>query len=248
MKLPTGDSSFFPSYFHTERGKSLIIEPISLTKDHELRLRLDAALERGPGLSIALGAPDLYKVVAIALTDAAEQMFDIAAFIFNVPVEEIGRELTLAEILEVIMSCVYESTDETDQERVESGDIWTLARLIDFFGKEYSWTISSVMQMSRHQLKTVLNAVEERIEETDKAIEDDRVDRGGYATAEERMHHSKLLRRVKGKADKRTGLKKGPGATPSAEPDWSKSEGVNSLLMFAQVTGTPIKIQKEGKV
>lgn len=248
MKLPTGDSSFFPSYFLTERGKSLIIEPISLTKDHELRRRLDAALERGPGLSLVLGAPDLYKVMAIALTDAAEQMFDIAAFIFDVSPDEIGAELTLAEIIEVIMSCVYEATDETDQERVDGGDIWTFARVIDFFGKEYGWTIPHVMNMSRHQLKTILKAVEERNEETEKALKDSRSGRGGYETAEERMNSSKLLREVKGKAHRRTGLKKGSDATPSAEPDWNKSEGVNSLRMFARVTGTPIKIQKEANV
>ena len=248
MKLPTGDSSFFPSYFHTERGKSLTIEPISLTKDHELRRRLDAALERGPGLFIVLGAPNLYKVIAIALTDAAEQMIDIAAFIFDVTPEQIGDELSLAEVMEVIMSCVYEATDETDQKRVDTGDIWTFARIIDFFGKEYGWTILNVMAMSRHQLKTVLNAVEERMEEQDKANDEARSDDGRHATAEQRMNSNKLLRQVKGKAHRRTGLKKGQDAHPSAEPDWDQSEGVNSLLMFARVTGTPIKVQKDVNV
>lgn len=249
MKLPTGDSSFFPTYFVTERGKSLTIQPISLTKDYELRSRLDAALERGPGLSIALGAPDLYKVMAIALTDAAEQMIDIVAFIFDVLPDQIGEELVLAEIVEVIMSCVYEATDETDQERVDEGDIWTFARIIDFFGKEYGWTIPDVLKMSRHQLKTVLNAVEERMKETDEALEASRSGSDGtHSTAEERMNNTKLLRRVKGKAHRRTGLKKSQDTHPAAEADWSKSEGVNSLKMFAHVTGTPIKIQKEGRV
>ncbi len=250
MKLPTGDSAFFPSYFRTERGKSLVIEPISLTKDHELRYRIDSALERGPGLSIALGlAPDLYKVMVIALTPAAEQMIDIAAFIFDLTPEEVGEKLSLAEIIEVIMSCVYEATETTDQDRVNDGDIWTFARIIDFFGKEYGWTIPEIMNMSRHQLKTVLNAVEERMADEEKAMEESRSGNDGtHATAEERMNSGKLLRKVKGKAHRRTGLKMEQDVHPSADPDWTKSEGVNSLRMFAHVTGTPIKIQKEGRV
>lgn len=247
MKLPTGDSSFFPSYFVTERRKSFTIQPISLTKDYEIRCRIDAVLDQGPGLSIVLGGPDIYKVVAIGLTDAAEHLLSIVAFIFDSTPAQIGEDLTLAECIEVIMSCVYEATDETDQKRVDDGDIWTFARLIDFLGTEYSWTIPDVMRMSRHQLKTVLNAVEERHKEQETALDESRT--GGHATAEERMNRgSKLLRRVKGKAHKRTKLTKGSANIPSAEPDWSQSEGVNSLLMFAQVTGTPIKIQREGEV
>jgi len=245
VKLPTGDSSFFPTYFTTEHGKSLLIEPISLIKDHELRRRIDDAVACGPGLSIVLGAPDLYKAMAIVATNAHDQMFEIAGFIFDKDPEFIGSVLTLAEIVEVIMSCLYEATDGTDADRVAEGDVWTFARLIDFFGKEYSWTITDIMGMSRHQLKTVLNAVEERHKEEEEALEDSRSDRqSGLAGAESRMNNTKLLHRVKGRGSKRK-LDK-DADHPSAEPDWDKSEGSNSLLMFATTLGIPIK--QEGNV
>ena len=247
MKLPTGDSSFFPSYYRTERGATLVIEPISLTKDHEIRRRIDTASERGPGLPLVLGGPDIMKALAVCSTDVAEDLFEITAFILDVSAEFVGTEMSLPETVEIIMSCVYTPTDETDEERVDSGDIWTFARLVDFLSKEYSWTIPIIMGMSRHQLKTVLKAVEERQADEKKAYEDAKDENsagGGLRTAKDRMENTNLLNKVDGKAKHRKKMKKGDDGKP--EPDWETSEGSNSLKMFAHTLG--IKIKKEGNV
>ncbi len=247
MKLPTGDSSFFPSYYRTERGKSLVIEPISLIKDHEIRRRIDAASDEGPGLSLVLGGPDVMKALAICGTDVAEDLFDITAFILDVSPKFVGAEMSLSETVEVIMSCVYTPTDENDEERVESGNIWSFARLVDFIGKEYGWTIPIIMGMSRHQLKTVLQAVEERQGDEKKAYDDAKDGKnvgGGLLTAKDRMENTNLLNSVKGKSKHRKKMKVGDDGKP--EPDWETSEGSNSLKMFAHTLG--IKIKEEGNV
>ena len=206
------------------------------------------ASEKGPGLPLVLGGPDMMKALAICSTDVAEDLFDIAAFILNVSPEFIGNEMALPETVEVIISCVYTPTDEMDEERVESGNIWTFARLVDFFSKEYSWTIPAIMAMSRHQLKTILKAVEERQAEDKKAYEDAKDGKsagGGLLSAKDRMENTNLLNKVKGKARHRKKMKAGEHI-PNAEPDWETSEGSNSLKMFAHTLG--IKIKQEGNV
>lgn len=242
MKLQTGDSSFFPTPFKAESGGRFEIVPISMSKDHELRRRVDAALEHGPGMAMVLSGPDLFKVLAVASTGVAEDLLDICSFIFEVEPAQC-EVLTMPEIIEVIVCCLYHPTEESDEERVASGDIWTLARIIDFFGKEYGWTIPDTLSMSRHQLKTVLNAVEGRYDDEKKAY--DKANRkGGLSGASDRMSNTNLLNEVSGNAKHRKPMKMGADDKP--EPDWGTSTGSNSLLMFANTLG--IQIKQEGNV
>jgi hypothetical protein len=242
VKLQTGDNSFFPTPFKAESGAGFEIVPISMNKDYELRRRVDAALERGPGMAMVLGGPDLFKVLAVSSTEVAEDLIDICAFIFEVKPEQC-EALTLPEIIEVIVCCLYHPTEASDEERVASGNVWTLARVIDFFGKEYGWTIPETLAMSRHQLKTVLNAVESRYDEEKKAY--DKANRkGGLSGAGDRMSNTNLLNEVSGEAQHRKPMKKGADGKP--EPDWETSTGSNSLLMFANTLGIPIKVEGDG--
>ena len=240
MKLQTGDSCFFPTPFKTDSGLNFDIAPISMHKDHELRRRVDAALERGPAMAMVLGGPDLFKILAVSSTDVSEELVGIGAFIFDVAPHVIEEHFTLVEVMEVIVCSLYHPTEESDEDRVASGNVWTLSRVIDFFGKEYGWTIPETLAMSRHQLKTVLNAVELRYEEEKKAYEKQPGGRSeGLSGAGDRMGNSGFASPVKGKPKHRKKMKIGAEGKP--EPDWDTSEGSNSLLMFANTLGIPIK-------
>lgn len=231
IRLQANDDAFFPYFTNLDTGEVVEIPRVSLLKDHLLRHRILQAVSKSPNLGMLLQGSSIQKSLSLALGPAKqEELTELVGIVLEKSADWVDDHLNVGEQIQLLVDILFTPTDPDDESRVDSGEVWTFAGVLDFFAKEYSWTVDEVLSRSRWELKALLNAVEDRYEKEIEAMKKgpgsrsrDRLMSGGKGWHE--VNVPKRRRRVK----------------EDGKPDWDKATGGSNLMQFAQATGMTIK-------
>lgn len=173
MRLQSNDSAFFPQRLEVATGIEVELPPFTLRKDERVRYVLKKVLERDEiGIPAAVISDNIIvRTLGLALTRAYDDLLDIGSLILERDVDWIENNCDTADLVELVGSFVLSPVDPDDQDRVESGEVWTLARLVDFMASEYSWTVDDVLDRTRWELRAILEAAADRYDERNRQME-----------------------------------------------------------------------------
>lgn len=220
MRPKSNDSAFFPARVTLATGIEVELPRFTLRKDEQVRHVLRRVLDNNElGLSAALVSDNkILRWLGLSLSRAPEDLLEIGSLILEREAKWVENHCDTADLVELVGSFVLTPVDESDQGRVEQGEVWSLAKLIDFLASEYGWTINDVLDSTRWELKAILQAVSDRYEEKNRQMKNQKTGRKSAVR---------------------------PGRRKYMTPEKSK-ENVDALRAFAQSRGTYEHIQGGG--
>lgn len=173
MRLQANDSAFFPQRVTTVSGEEVTLPPFTLRKDEQVRHVLKKVLTSNElGLPATLMSENhLIRLFGLALTSAPDDLLEIGSLIMERDPSWVEDHCDTADLVELVGTFVLAPVSDNEQERVASGEVWTLARLIDFLASEYGWTVEDVLDRTRWELKAIIEAASDRYEERNRQAE-----------------------------------------------------------------------------
>jgi len=174
MRPRADDTSFFPHRVELATGVEVEVPPLTLRKDERVRHEIQKILQRDEaGLSVSLlSDQSIITLIALSLSSAPDDLISIGAMILDQPSNWIEDHSSISDIVGLVKNFVLTPVDPNDEKRVDKGDVWTLARLIDFLAQEYGWTIDEILDRTRWELKAIIEAAGQRYEEQKAAMEE----------------------------------------------------------------------------
>ncbi len=162
------DEAFLPGFWVGRHvGYPIEVPRVSMYRDYYLRKLFEYQLEAEPETKALFVNASLSAWALFTVRGCSQTMLRAVAYLLDRDVEWVKDNTTFADCLQLMMTALHVPKSQREQKPSTPGRIkaerdapWDLARMIDFFGTYYRWTVDDVMSLSRYQIDAIILAVQ----------------------------------------------------------------------------------------
>lgn len=168
---------FLPKLWHGKHvGYPVEIPRLTLRREFYLRALVEQFAAEVPQARLLFTQDAGVATLGIyAVRGCPDFLVRATAYLLDKEPEWVRNNATLAECLFLLLQAMYLPEDaKPASTKARPGHIkaqpktWDMARLVDFFGQVYRWTVDDVMSLTRQELDALAEAIRERVKEQEK--------------------------------------------------------------------------------